>query len=365
MPFINDMLAAQQKAPGQGDTVPELVAGSAGADTKSAPLPGHRQSRFRFDVEAITARLQARIIGQPQALQAIRDILYLVSADMGLPHRPLVTVMMVGSTGVGKTETVRLLAEAIHGDINHFCRIDMNTLAQSHYSAALSGAPPGYVGSKEGHTLLDSELIAGSFSRPGIVLFDEIEKASDEVLRSLLNVMDNGMLQLTAGQKKIDFRNTIIFMTSNVGVQALHRHQQACGNGFRRWFMPASVKHRRGEEIINEALEDRFDPEFLNRLDRAIHYQSIEHDAVGQLLELELQRLNERLAKKQASLKLDSAARNHLTGHYDNRYGARDVARHVRRELEPQLARALVQHPECGRFVALMFDENLRVIPEP
>src|SRR5690606_32324507 len=124
--------------------------------------------------------------------------------------------LLLGPTGVGKTEVVRLIAEAIHGQPDAFCRIDMNTLAQEHYAAALTGAPPGYVGSKEGTTLFDAEAIAGTFSRPGIVLFDELEKASTEVLRSLLNVLDSGRLTLSGGGRTLDFRNCLIFMTSNV-----------------------------------------------------------------------------------------------------------------------------------------------------
>jgi ATP-dependent Clp protease ATP-binding subunit ClpA len=125
----------------------------------------------------------------------------------------------MGPTGVGKTETVRILAEAILGSADQLCRIDMNTLSQAHYSSAITGAPPGYVGSKENHSLLQAEKIEGSYSRPGIVLFDEIEKASQEVLRSLLNIMDSGVLHLPSGTKEISFRNTMVFMTSNVGAK--------------------------------------------------------------------------------------------------------------------------------------------------
>ncbi len=330
MPFINDKLAAEQQA--QQDKPRQQ---------------GVRQSRFRFDVASVVGLLQSRLVGQPQVLQALEDLLYVVSADMGQPHKPLLVCMLVGSTGVGKTETVRLLAEAIYGDKNAFSRIDMNTLSQSHYAAALTGAPPGYVGSKEGHTLLDAERIAGSYSRPGIVLLDEIEKASDEVLQSLLNVMDNGQLQLTAGQKTIDFRNAMIFMTSNAGVKELHAYQQQKKSMWRRW-----LPHRQhtSEAIINRALEQRFDPEFINRLDRVIHYQSLHENLVPALLDIEVQRLNQQLKKKNAEITLDQSAKDYLLSFYDTRYGARDIARHFRRELEPPLARRLLLEPEATLF---------------
>ncbi|MDQ7861143.1 AAA family ATPase [Peribacillus frigoritolerans] len=120
---------------------------------------------------------------------------------------------------MGKTEIVKVLAEAIHGNRNHFCRVDMNTLSLEHYAAALTGAPPGYVGSKEGSSLLDKNLIEGSYSKPGIVLLDELEKANHQVIQTLLNVLDNGIMTSSSGNETINFRNTIIIMTSNIGAK--------------------------------------------------------------------------------------------------------------------------------------------------
>ncbi|MGE8542323.1 MAG: AAA family ATPase, partial [Acinetobacter sp.] len=144
--------------------------------------------RFHFEPAAVMQALKQRIIGQDAALNEIEKMLHVVKADFSSPERPLSVTLMLGPTGVGKTETVRLIAEAIYGRADAFCRIDMNTLAQEHYAAAITGAPPGYVGSKEGHSLFDETAIAGSHTRPGIVLFDELEKASIEVLRGLMNV---------------------------------------------------------------------------------------------------------------------------------------------------------------------------------
>ena len=129
--------------------------------------------RFHFEPRDVMQRLKQRIIGQEAALDEIEKMLHVVKADFSSPERPLCVTLMLGPTGVGKTETVRLISEVIYGRPDAFCRIDMNTLAQEHYAAAITGAPPGYVGSKEGHSLFDETAIAGSHTCPGIVLFDE------------------------------------------------------------------------------------------------------------------------------------------------------------------------------------------------
>ena len=189
--------------------------------SRSRCIDRFRASRFRFDPDQAIELLKTRIIGQADMHDSIADMLHVVKADFGSGDRPLAVFLFVGSTGVGKTETVRVLAEAILGSADQMCRIDMNTLAQEHYTAALTGAPPGYVGSKENHTLFDFEKIEGSYSKPGIVLFDEIEKSSKEVARALLNVLDSGRLELSAGTKRLNFNNCLIFMTSNEGAREL------------------------------------------------------------------------------------------------------------------------------------------------
>ena len=195
---------------------------------------------------------------------------------------------MLGPTGVGKTETVRLIAEAIYGRPDAFCRIDMNTLAQEHYAAALTGAPPGYVGSKEGHSLFDETAIAGSHTRPGIMLFDELEKASSEVIRGLMNVLDTGKLTLTAGTKTIDFRNCMIFMTSNVGAQAAQQYLDKL-NLLPQKVQQLCLKRMPTQRIIEKVMQRKFDPEFLNRIDRSLPYQAVSVDALPQLVEIELE----------------------------------------------------------------------------
>ncbi len=320
MPFINELLADNQQQ-----------------NLRAAPRTA--VSRFEFEPDAIAQRLQQRILGQPAALAEIAGSLAVVKAELGDPRRPLGVFLLLGPTGVGKTETVRLIAEAIHGRADALCRIDMNTLAQEHYAASLTGAPPGYVGSKEGTTLFDRETIEGRFGHPGVVLFDELEKASDPVIRALMNILDNGQLRLSAGNATLDFRNSLIFLTSNLGAQAAQRLEQGWGR-----LLPASWRQQLQQRRQVRALHNRFDPEFINRLDHRISYRSLGAGQLDQLVDLALEQLNQRLVRHQVQLLLSPALRHYLASEgYDRRFGARTMARTFRHQLEPVLARTLLE----------------------
>ena len=333
MPFINERLEANR------ETIEQNRAASG-------PV---RASRFRFEPEVVMSRLREKIVGQDDALNAMESMLVRVKADIGEENRPLAVHLFLGPTGVGKTETVRLIAEAIYGHRDGLCRIDMNTLAQEHYAAALTGAPPGYVGSKEGHSLFDPDKVQGSFSKPGIVLFDEIEKASKEVVRTLLNVLDTGRLVFPSGNREIDFRNTLIFMTSNAGALEAEAHHHQYQRGWRRWL---GLTPGEGEAIRDKALRRHFDPEFLNRIDQILTFNNLADNWLDALLDIELASLNKRLARKYAELTLSPALRTELCRGYDSRYGAREMLRAFRQRLEPAVARALLAFPECQRFEA-------------
>jgi len=343
-PFINDRLASQR------------------ADPALARPPAAEVSRFTFGPPEVMAQLRRGILGQQDALSALQDLLYVVKAELSPEQRPLGVVLLMGPTGVGKTETVRLLARAIQGRDDGLCRIDMNTLGQEHYASALVGAPPGYVGSKDGHSLFDAERIRGSFGVPGVVLFDELEKASPEVIRALLNVLDSGWLTLPAGNRHLDFRNALIFMTSNLGAAELARYQGRFQRGWRRLFRP-DPRHQ--QRLLEEALHRRFEPEFINRIDRILHYRPIAGDPLEALLELELDKLNARLARQGRQLSLSPAARRWLQQQHDARFGARDLARRLRARLLPALARALIEDPAATLWHADLHDDDLviRALP--
>jgi ATP-dependent Clp protease ATP-binding subunit ClpA len=335
MPFINDMLQSFEQK--RGESVTE-VSVETSASSKIV-------TRFTFDVETVMQHLRSRIVGQDEALHAIEQMLLLVRADVVDPSRPLYVCLFVGPTGVGKTEIVRLLAEAIHGNRDAVCRVDMNTLSQEHYAASLTGAPPGYVGSKEGATILDKEKIEGTFSKPGIVLFDEVEKASNTVLQTLLNVFDNGIMVVASGQSTINFRNSLIFMTSNMGAREIqeyaHRRTQSW---LSRWFgLGAALNRHITQSIIERELEKKFSPEFLNRIDEIITFNWIEEHLIQDIISLEIDRLNQRLARHRCTIRLDPSLISHLvrTG-FDKRYGARSLKRAIRRYVEVPLAQYLL-----------------------
>lgn len=320
--------------------------------TVLAEAAGSRRltSRFLFEPDQVMATLRARIIGQDEVLEQVHALLKVVKADIGDPDRPLAVNLFVGPTGVGKTELVRLLALALHGKPDAFCRIDMNTLNQEHYAASLTGAPPGYVGSKEGTTLFDAEAIAGTYSRPGIVLFDELEKASKGVLRSLLNVLDSGRLTLTAGSRALDFRNSLIFMTSNIGAEEARTYRQRFEGGWRRLLGLTPVQE---QQVLEGALYRQFEPEFLNRIDRILYFRRLGgQQQLEAMLGIELEKLNRRLEKHGRRLELTEAAYRWLCSRYDPRFGAREIVRALRTQVEPALADAILHAPQVQHFQA-------------
>ncbi|HWV15592.1 MAG TPA: AAA family ATPase [Cellvibrio sp.] len=344
MPFINERIAQNEQ---------QLER----ANYQKKPA---RPSRFRFDPQTVMANLSTRIVGQPYLLQAMEDMLVTLKADFNAEHRPLSVNLFLGPTGVGKTETVRVLAEALLGSADKICRIDMNTLAQEHYTAALTGSPPGYVGSKEGQTLFNNDHIKGSFSEPGIVLFDEIEKANKDVVRAMMNILDTGKLTLTSGARQLDFSNSLIFMTSNIGAREINDYNADNRRSWRRWL---GAKRLAPDDIVDAALTRHFDPEFLNRIDSIIRFNPLDKDFLNDLINIELEKLNKRLSRRNASLILTKSARIYLAQEHDARYGARSLARRIRAELEPNLARALINYPEDHCFLAGVRYKNIYVEP--
>jgi len=316
-------------------------------------------SRFVFSPTHVADTLRANISGQENVIGRIEDQLQVISAGLCDPRRPLLSALFIGATGVGKTEMVRQVAKAIHGRDDAFCRIDMNTLSQSHYSAAITGAPPGYVGSKENLSLFDDELITGTNSRPGIVLFDEIEKADRSVVLSLMNILDNGTLKLASGQKSISFRNTLVFMTSNVGsrmAESLH------------WLDAIPGFSRAG--IYRSALKRHFNTEFISRIGLIEYFSALPAQAMPSLIEKLEDELNQKLKRHRVSIELDQHAREFVLAESQfQRYGARAIERTFRNLVTTAVARdlnALNQYHEAAgatHFQGVLNQNGLSFLP--
>lgn len=294
-------------------------------------------------------KLGSGVVGQDLALVSVEDMLYRIKADIGEKSRPLAVNLLLGPTGVGKTSTAEIIAEEIHGDSDYLCRIDMNTLSSEHYAASLLGSPPGYVGSKENYTLLDKDKIEGDWSRPGCVLFDEIEKADSAVIRALLNIFDRGVLELSSGMAKIDFTNTIIFCTSNIGSDV-----PGTSGFFGQYASFGKLrKKQKHQDNTRALLTEHFDPEFINRFDYVLQYDALDRNSLAKVIDVEIDRMNKRLASHAVSVLVDEGTKIQIGQRCDFKYGMRDVSRTIRKLLEPKIAKAMLESPDATEFYSL------------
>ena len=270
---------------------------------------GERQKLVKLE-----EHLHQRVVGQDEAIKAVSNAVRRARAGLQDPNRPLGSFIFLGPTGVGKTELSRALAEFLFDDENAMIRIDMSEYMEKHTVARLIGAPPGYVGYEEGGQL--SEAVR---RRPySVILFDEVEKAHQDVFNVLLQVLDDG--RITDGQgRTVDFKNTVIIMTSNIGSQYILEEEQS---------------QEARERLVMDALRGHFRPEFLNRVDEIIIFDRLSEDDLKKIVEIQLKRLAKRLEQQKITLDLSDSAKAHLAREgYDPVYGARPLRRTIQKEI--------------------------------
>jgi ATP-dependent Clp protease ATP-binding subunit ClpC len=288
--------------------------------------------------------LHNRVIGQDEAVYAVSQAIRRSRAGLKDPKRPIGSFIFLGPTGVGKTELAKTLAEVMFDDEDAMIRIDMSEYMEKHSVSRLVGAPPGYVGHEEGGQLTEKVR-----RRPyAVILFDEIEKAHPEVFNILLQVLEDGQLTDSQG-RTVDFRNTVLIMTSNVGANVI---QNKSGNlGFKT--IEPDIKNKEYEEMkdrVKSKLKDMFRPEFLNRLDEIIVFHALDEEHIKEIVDLMLEELEDRLKERNIRIEISQAAKEMLAKEgYDKEFGARPLRRTIRR---------LVENPLAEKFLSKEFDDG-------
>jgi ATP-dependent Clp protease ATP-binding subunit ClpB len=302
-----------------GEDVAEVISRWTGIPV-SRMLEGEREKLLRAE-----KRLARRVVGQGEAITAVANAVRRARSGLQDPNRPIGSFIFMGPTGVGKTELAKALAEFMFDDEQAIVRVDMSEFMEKHSVARLIGAPPGYVGYEEGGYLTEAVR-----RRPySVILFDEIEKAHTEVFNVLLQILDDG--RMTDGHgRTVDFKNTVIIMTSNVGSQYI----QEMGRS----------RSQEAEARVKESLRRTFKPEFLNRIDEIIFFHSLDPDQIGEIVEIQVERLRKRLQDRQIDLVLSAEARDLIAEKgYDPVYGARPLKRALQKYIENPLSMEILK----------------------
>ena len=303
-------------------------------------LEGEREKLLHLEDE-----LHKRVIGQSEAVNAVAEAVIRARSGLKDPNRPIGSFIFLGPTGVGKTELARALAQFLFDDEKAMVRIDMSEYQDKHTVSRLIGAPPGYVGYDEGGQL--TEIVR---RRPYcVILFDEVEKAHLDVFNVLLQVLDDG--RLTDGQgRTVDFKNTIVVMTSNIGSQRILQYRGSY----------VGEVYDRMKDAVMEEMRKFFRPEFLNRVDETIVFHALSEEHLKQIIDIQLGLLRRRLEERQITLEMTDAAKTHLVKEgYEPAYGARPLKRVIQKEVETQLARRLLKGEiQDGTTVRVDYDHS-------
>jgi ATP-dependent Clp protease ATP-binding subunit ClpB len=346
IPHIEKQVAElEAKGDGGGGLVQEVVDAEAIAAVVSrwtgVPVEKMLEGE-KAKLLAMEDKLRGRVVGQEPALRAVADAVRRARAGLQDPNRPIGSFMFLGPTGVGKTELTKALAEFLFDDEHALTRVDMSEYMEKHSVARMIGAPPGYVGYEEGGALTEAVR-----RRPyQVILFDEIEKAHPDVFNVLLQVLDDG--RLTDGQgRTVDFKNTILIMTSNAGAQFLAEQPEG-----------ADVEDVR--DLVMGEVRARFRPEFLNRIDEIILFKRLERQQMAAIVDIQLKRLEKLLAARNIALELDARGKGELAKRgYDPAWGARPLKRVIQKDIQDPLARFILEgRIKDGDVVRVTFDGN-------
>ncbi|MGC8938731.1 MAG: AAA family ATPase, partial [Thermodesulfovibrio sp.] len=309
------------------EDIAEVVAKWTGIPVKKL-LESETQKLIKME-----ERLRQRVVGQDEAIQAVSNAIRRARAGLQDPNRPIGSFMFLGPTGVGKTELAKALAEFLFDDENAMIRIDMSEYQERHTVSRLIGAPPGYVGYEEGGQLTEAVR-----RRPySVVLFDEVEKAHPEVFNVLLQVLDDG--RLTDGHgRTVDFRNTIIIMTSNIGRAHIQEFLESAGS--EHW---QDLKKDLKTKIMDD-LRAFFRPEFLNRIDEIIIFNPLSREVMKEIIEIQINRIKQYLKQRKIDITLTEEAKEYIARiGYDPVYGARPLRRVLQKEILDPLAIKLIE----------------------